>query len=85
MITKESIESAYCFFHQKQRVYQYSTMEWQKDDIEWAIGDYVDNMNPELYELISGGNSDFLRHHVGFGEELLKAVELLETKLKVKN
>lgn len=82
MITKESIESAYCFFHQKQRVYQYSTMEWQKDDIEWAIGDYVDNMNPELYELISAGNSDYLRHHVGFGEELLKAVELLETKLK---
>lgn len=82
MITKDCIESAYCFFHQKQRVYQFSTMEWQKDDIEWAIGDYVDNMNPELYELISGGNSDFLRHHVGFGDELLKAVEMLEKKLE---
>lgn len=81
MITKDCIESAYCFFHQKLRVYQFSTMEWQKDDIEWAIGDYVDSMNPELYELISEGNNDFLRHHVGFREELQKAVELLEKKL----
>ena len=41
MIDKGVIETAYCFFHQKQRVYQYSTMDWQKDDIEYAIDDYV--------------------------------------------
>ena len=53
MITKDAIESAFCFFHQKQRIYQYSTLDWQKDDIEYAIGDYVDNMNKELYSSLT--------------------------------
>ncbi len=75
---KDSIELAYSFFHQKQRIYQYSTIDWQKDDIEYAIGDYVDNMLPELYDYISDGKSDFLRNHVNFGEEILRAVERLE-------
>ena len=30
MITKDSIESAYCFFHQKYQVYAYSNSERQK-------------------------------------------------------
>jgi len=78
MITKDSIESAYCFFHQKQRVYQYSTMDWQKDDIEVAIGEYLDQMDKELYAHLSGGNPDYLRRHKTFGEELRQAVEELD-------
>ena len=34
MITKDSIETAYSFLHQKQRIYVHSTLDWQKDDIE---------------------------------------------------
>ena len=78
MITKDAIESAFCFFHQKQRIYQYSTLDWQKDDIEYAIGDYVDNMNKELYSLLSKGKPHFLHSHSTFAEELLEAVETLE-------
>ena len=33
MITKDSIETAYSFLHQKQRIYVYSTLDWQRDDI----------------------------------------------------
>lgn len=44
--TKDSIESAYCFFHQKLRVYEYSTSPTQRDDIEYAISQYVDGMTP---------------------------------------
>ena len=63
MITRESIQCAYSFFHQKERIYRYSTMPWQRDDIEYAIDDYSHQMSPELYELISGGRTDFLRSH----------------------
>ena len=35
MITKDSIETAYSFLHQKQRIYVHSTLDWQKDDIEF--------------------------------------------------
>ena len=78
MITRHNIETAYSFFHQKLRVYQYSNLDWQKDDIEYAIGDYVDNMNKELYSLLSKGQPNFLHSHSTFAEELLEAVETLE-------
>lgn len=81
MIKKENIETAYCFLHQKQRVFQYSTMDWQKEDIEYAIGSYIDTMDPELYEKIAGGRTDFLRNHSSFGEDMIKAVEILEGML----
>ncbi len=81
MITKDSIETAYSFLHQKQRIYVHSTLDWQKDDIEIAISDYVGDMSQELYELISGGNSDFLRDHSKFQEDITKAVEILEKML----
>lgn len=81
MISKFAIESAYAFFHQKQRVYQYSTLDWQKDDIEYAIEDYVSQMDGELYDLISKGRSDFLRKHSSFAEDILNAVEQLEKML----
>ena len=42
--TKDSVESAYCFFHQKLRVYEYSTSPTQRDDIEYAISQYVDGI-----------------------------------------
>ncbi|MBQ4034401.1 MAG: hypothetical protein K6G31_00885 [Paludibacteraceae bacterium] len=82
MIKKENIETAYCFLHQKQRVYQYSTMEWQKEDIEYAIGSYIDTMEPELYEKISGNKTDYLRNHTTFGDDIKDAVEKLEEMLK---
>lgn len=75
---KHTIESAYCFLHQKQRVYQYSTLDWQKDDIEYAIESYVDSMSPELYSLLSHGRNDFLRNHTMFAEDIVKALDELE-------
>ena len=84
MITKDAIESAFCFFHQKQRIYQYSTLDWQKDDIEYAIGDYVDNMNKELYSSLAKGKPHFLHSHTTFAEDLLDAVETLERMLEKK-
>ena len=57
-LLKDSIETAYSFLHQKRRstsgrllptgrknVYIHSTLDWQKDDIELAIGSYVDDMS----------------------------------------
>ena len=63
MITKDSIETAYSFLHQKQRIYVHSTLDWQKDDIEIAIASYADEMSQELLDVISGGRADFLRDH----------------------
>ncbi len=77
-MTKDSIETAYSFLHQKQRIYVHSTLDWQKDDIEMAIADYADEMNQELYDFISGGRSDFLRDHHRFEEDITNAVETLE-------
>ena len=51
-ITKDSVEQAFCFFHQKWRVYEHSTMDWQKDDIEYAISQYVEEMNTALYSTV---------------------------------
>ena len=45
MITKDSIETAYSFLHQKQRIYVHSTLDWQKDDIELANSDYANDMS----------------------------------------
>ena len=81
MITKDSIETAYSFLHQKRNVYIHSSLDWQKDDIELAIGSYVDDMSQELYEAISDGRVDFLRDHKRFGDDITLAVERLEKKL----
>lgn len=81
MISKESLETAYCFLHQKQRVYQYSTMNWQKDDIEYAIDNYIADMDEELYETIAKGRKNFLRDHTSFGQDIMDAVETLEKML----
>ena len=81
MISKDSIETAYSFLHQKRNVYIHSTLDWQKDDIELAISSYVDDMSQELYEAISDGRSDFLRDHKQFGKDITLAVERLENML----
>ena len=81
MITKDSIETAYSFLHQKRNVYIHSTLDWQKDDIELAIGSYVDDMSQELYEAISDGRDDFLRGHKRFGEDISLAVDRLDRML----
>ena len=81
MITKDSIETAYSFLHQKRNVYIHSTLDWQKDDIELAIGSYVDEMSQELYEAISDGRADFLRDHKRFRDDITLAVDRLEQKL----
>ena len=81
MITRDSIETAYSFLHQKRNVYIHSTLDWQKDDIELAIGSYVDDMSQELYDAISDGRPDFLRDHKRFGDDITQAVERLEKKL----
>ena len=84
MISKFSIETAYSLLHQKRNVYIHSTLDWQKDDIEYAIGTYVDDMSQELYEAISDGRSDFLLDHKRFADDITQAVEKLEQILSVK-
>ena len=81
MVTKDSIETAYSFLHQKQRIYVHSTLDWQKDDIEMATSDYADNMNSELLGIISGDRTDFLKDHKRFQEDITRAVEILENML----
>ena len=81
MITKDSIETAYSFLHQKLNVYIHSSLDWQKDDIEFAIASYIDGMNWKLYDSISGGIPDFLRDHKRFQEDITLAVERLEEML----
>ena len=55
MITKDSIETAYSFLHQKRNVYIHSTLDWQKDDIELAIGSYVDDMAGLISSVTTNG------------------------------
>jgi ribose 1,5-bisphosphokinase PhnN len=81
MITRDSIETAYSFLHQKRQVYIHSQLDWQKDDIEYAIASYVDDMSHELYDMIANGRDDFLREHSRFLEDITKAVEQLEGML----
>ncbi len=82
MISKDSIESAYCFFHQKLRVYQYSKLGWQKDDIELAISDYVEEMDKDLYNQLAEGKTEFLLDHETFESDLTRAVNSLEKMMK---
>ena len=81
MVTKDSIETAYSFLHQKRNVYVHSTMEWQRDDIEYAIASFVDGMSRELLEVISHGRTDFLQDHEMFGDDITLAVQRLEQLL----
>ena len=81
LIEKYSIEAAYCFFHQKWRVYEYSDNPTQKDEIELAIANYVDGMNKELYALIANGRTHYLLDHRHFAADMENAVSTLEKML----
>jgi hypothetical protein len=81
MITKDSIEAAYCFFHQKWNIYSKSMNESQKDDIEYAIGNYANDMNRELYTELSKGKNGFLLEHSSFSDDISNAIEYLEQML----
>ncbi len=80
-ITHDSIESAYCFIHQKLRVYEFSTNPTQRDDIEYAIAQYVEGMSPSLYALLSSHRPDFLCDHVNFEHDMREAQDKLEGML----
>ncbi len=77
-VTQDCIESAYCFIHQKLRVYEYSSNPVQRDDIEYAISQYVEGMNKELYNRLSGGKEDYLLDHTTFEHDMRDAQEKLE-------
>ena len=77
-IGRDCIESAYCFIHQKLRVFEFSTNPTQRDDIEYAIAQYVEGMNPQLYLLLSQGRTEFLLDHVNFEKDMREAQEKLE-------
>ena len=81
-ISRQSIETAYCLLHQKERVYRYSTMDWQRDDIEYAIAQFVDNsMPPALYQWLAQGRFDYLLDHVRFFDDINDALSRLEDLL----
>lgn len=81
-MTRDSIETAYSFLHQKRNIYIHSTLDWQKDDIEYAIAAYADDMSQELFDKLSDGQSDFLRDHRRFGQDITTAVEKLERMME---
>ena len=83
MLSKsQDVESAYCFFHQKLRVYEYSTSPTQRDDIEYAISQYVDGMNPALYQLLANGTPHYLLDHTTFEHDMRHAIELLDSMMR---
>lgn len=57
-------------------------MEWQKEDIEYAISSYVERMNQELYALLSKGREEYLQQSETFAFDLADAVDKLD---KMKN
>lgn len=81
MIERGVIEQAYSFFHQKLRVYEFSTSETQRDDIEYAVSSYVDGMSVELYDVLSSGRRGYLREHPSFWSDLRAAVGAMETMM----
>ena len=81
MITKDSIEAAYCCFHQKWNVYSRSNNARQRDEIEDAIDSYTQQMSQDLYTTIAQGQTDYLRTHATFHNDLASAIERLETML----
>jgi len=81
-VGKDSIETAYCFFHQKWRVYERSGMDWQREGIEYAIAQYAESMDAELYQHLACGREDFLVSHAHFAGDMQQALCLLEELLE---
>lgn len=84
MITIDGIETAYCFFHQKWQVYKRSAIEQQREDIEYAIADYVERMDRDLYRNLADGKSDFLLSHAAFEEDMRSALSKLTAMQTIK-
>ncbi|MEH2916889.1 hypothetical protein [Segatella copri] len=78
MFSEDRIESAYYFFHQKLRVYEFSRSQTQRDDIEYATSQYVDGMNPALYMLLANGTPHCLLDHTTFEQDMRHAIERLD-------
>jgi hypothetical protein len=45
------------------------------------IGDYADQINPELLSLLSQGRPDYLKDHKKFQDDITHAVAVLENML----
>jgi hypothetical protein len=58
-------------------------MNWQKDDIEYAIASYIDSMPKDLYEQLAEGRQDFLLDHKRFADDMTLAVDKLERMLGI--
>lgn len=80
-ITRDCVEAAYCFFHQKLRVYEYSQNPTQRDDIEYAISQYVDGMNGILYQKMANGKVHYLLDHSCFEQDMRDALVKLEAMM----
>ena len=80
-VSKDSVEVAHSFFHQKWNIYKSSTMDWQKDDIEQAIASYAATMPAALYGMLSCGREGFLQTHATFADDLQYATQALEKLL----
>ena len=72
---------AYCFMHQKLRVYEHSSIARQRDEIETSIADYVGQMDQGLYHTLAGYTPEFLLTHSRFESDLRNAVAMLEQLL----
>jgi len=81
MITKDSIQEAYAFFHQKWRIYSQSTNGRQKDDIEYAISDYAQKKHQNLPRPRPPAGGGFLFTHTTFAADISFAVDKLEHML----
>ena len=57
-------------------------MDWQKDDIEYAISQYVEEMNTALYSTLSSGNNHYLLAHDSFAKNLPDAIDRLEKMME---
>ena len=77
-VSRAAVESAYCIFHQKLRVYQYSTSPSQRDDIEYSVASYAMEMSPELYRILADGRDGYLLDHTTFLPDLKDVVAKLE-------
>jgi hypothetical protein len=77
-MTHDAIEQTYCFIHQKWRVYAHSHSDVQRDDIEYAIMQYVNDMNTELYDYLAQGRKEYLTEHLHFAADMQEAENKLE-------
>lgn len=84
-MNKDAIEQAYCFIHQKWRVYAHAYSDVQRDDIEYAIMQYVNDMNTELYAYLAHGRKEYLTEHQHFANDMQEAEEKLELMLTTEN